>query len=75
MQAKFISALADDFEQHGAAAIAAIREKDPASYIRAIVSLMPKELEVKRPLEELSDEELASCVAALSAFVRSEGLH
>jgi hypothetical protein len=39
VQAKFISALADDFDQHGPAAIAAMREKDPASYIRAIVSL------------------------------------
>lgn len=39
----FLTALADDFAEHGAAAIAAARAADPMGYVRAIVALVPKE--------------------------------
>jgi hypothetical protein len=60
--AKFLEALADDFEEHGKAALVAMRETEPARYINAIVQLCPKEVTVDRPLSQLSDDELAAAV-------------
>jgi len=39
---------------------------------RTVASLMPKELEVKRPLEDLSDEELFAAVEALRAMLAQQ---
>lgn len=55
----FLEDLADDFEANGKAAIKAAREGDPTGYVRAIASLMPKELIVERPTDGLTDEQLA----------------
>jgi hypothetical protein len=68
LQGKFLNALAADFEAHGKEAIEACRHEDPAAYIRAIVALMPKELEVRRPLDDLTDEQLESIIASVSAI-------
>lgn len=73
LQGDFMNALAEDFEQHGPAAIIACRTEKPEQYIRVIASLMPKELEVKRPLEDLTDDELAAGVAALQRLLDSQG--
>jgi Family of unknown function (DUF5681) len=67
LTAKFLNALADDFDEHGAAAIEACRQNDPAAYIRVIVALCPKEMEVKRPLDELTDDDIANLIAILSS--------
>lgn len=65
---KFLEALTDDFEQHGAEAIAKAREDNPDAYMRIIASLLPKELVVERaPLEGLTDDELAAAIAELRA--------
>lgn len=40
----FLRALARDFEEHGEAAIVAMREKDPSGYIKVIAALQPKEV-------------------------------
>jgi hypothetical protein len=59
LQSKFLLALAEDFEQHGAAALAICRIEEPARYIAIIASLMPKELLVSdNALGDLSDEEV-----------------
>lgn len=73
LQGDFMNALAADFEENGAAAIVACRTEKPEQYIRVIASLMPKELEVKRPLEDLTDDELAAGVAALQRLIDSQG--
>jgi hypothetical protein len=65
----FIGALYADFQQHGVSAIVATRARDPATYVRIIASLLPKEVELKRPLEGLSDEELMAAVATLQAML------
>lgn len=68
----FIVALADDFQEHGKGAIEKVRSDDPASYLRIIASLMPKEMDVKHqvsPLEHLSDEQLAELVDATERFL------
>lgn len=63
--AAFLDALAIDFEQHGAQAIATVRTSDPAGYVRVVASLMPKGVEVTRPLDGVTDDELIAAVATL----------
>lgn len=55
----FLKAMAADFEEHGAAVIAKVRETKPEVYLRVVADILPKELTLNRdPLEDLSDEEL-----------------
>ena len=65
LQGDFIRALSEDFTEYGRVAIFACRTESPAVYIRVIASLLPSEIEVKRPLEGLSDDELIACVDLL----------
>ena len=59
----FLTALAEDFEQHGVEAIRICRVERPNEYLRVIAHLMPKELEVTvGPLQEISDVELEKLI-------------
>jgi hypothetical protein len=61
----FLKALADDFVANGKDAIVRMRTDDPSGYIRAIASLMPKEMDLNHnlsPLAELTDEQLQTVV-------------
>jgi hypothetical protein len=59
----FLTALAEDFEQHGVEAIKICRVERPNEYLRVIAHLMPKELEVTvGPLQEISDVELETLI-------------
>src|SRR5262245_26932792 len=59
----FLTALAEDFEQHGIEAIRICRVERPNEYLRVIAHLMPKELEVTvGPLQEISDVELEKLI-------------
>ena len=55
----------DQDSEHGKTAIIACRTEKPDVYVKIVASLMPKELETKRPLENLSDDELEACIALL----------
>jgi hypothetical protein len=69
----FISALAADFEEHGVATIAKVREEKPAEYVKVVASLMPKELNVRtNAVEELSDDELAAAIAVLQSVLATQ---
>lgn len=72
LQGAFLSALADDFDTDGKAAIAAAREKDPVGYIKAIASLMPKQVEQSQPLDDLTDAELTAGIALLRSRLSGE---
>ena len=65
LQGDFMRALSEDFAAHGKAAIVQCRMEKPDVYLRVVASLFPKELEVKRPLDDLSDEELENAIALL----------
>jgi len=69
---RFLLDLAEDFETHGKAAIAACRESKPDAYIKAIAALCPKEVEVKRPLEDMNADELLAAVRALEGFLAAQ---
>jgi hypothetical protein len=74
LQGDFLRDLAEDFAQHGKAAITKTRTQQPAQYLKIVASLMPKELEIKRPLEDLSDDDLIAGVAALQSYLNAHGI-
>jgi len=64
--AKFLDVLAKDFETHGEAAIIATRTEDPVAYVKVVAALLPKEVVLdKRPLEDLTDDQLRDLLARL----------
>lgn len=65
LTAKFLHALADDFDANGVDAIERARDKDPVGYLKTIAALCPRELEVKRSLEDLTDDDLAKLAQLL----------
>jgi hypothetical protein len=65
LQGDFLRSLAKDFSEHGAEAIRQAREDNPLGYVRTIAALMPKEVELVRPLEALSDDELSAIAEQL----------
>jgi hypothetical protein len=58
LNARFLTALADDFEVHGKRAIERMRVHDPSGYIKTVAFLMPKQFEQTTPMQDLTDEEL-----------------
>lgn len=73
LQGDFVRELAADFAANGKVAIVETRQTNPAKYLQIIASLMPKELEIKRPLEEVSDDELAAAYSTLQSLVNGNG--
>lgn len=74
LNAQFLNALADDFEEHGRQAIKNARTEDPMGYVKAIVALMPKQIEQTQPLEDVTDAELLAGIALLrSRLAESTG--
>jgi uncharacterized protein DUF5681 len=55
----FLTQLCEDFAAHGPAAIERVRREDPATYLRVVASLVPKEVKVEtNPLAGLTEAEL-----------------
>lgn len=55
----FVTALAKEFEEHGAEAIRIARIERPTEFIKIIASVLPKEFEiVDLRLQDITDEEL-----------------
>lgn len=72
--AKFLEALAEDFDEHGVKAIQATRTQDPATYIKVIASLLPKEVVVERsPLADMTDDELREHILREAAELGASG--
>lgn len=67
LSADFIAALSKDFGEHGEATIAKVREDDPSTYVRVIAGIVPKEMQLKSPLESLSDEMLEIVIERIRA--------
>ncbi len=69
----FLEALHEDFQEHGKAAIEAVRVSKPEAYIRVIASLLPRDVNLNTdPYEDLSDEELRQQLRQLEAELRTE---
>jgi hypothetical protein len=72
LQGAFLKALADDFEAEGKRAIERCRNETPAQYLRVIAQLMPRELEISRPLDDFSDDELTAALLAARAILAAQ---
>ena len=59
----------DKGDSKGLDALRKVRDENPATYARVVASLLPKEIEIKRPLDEVSDEDLAYLIATLKERV------
>lgn len=70
----FVSALQEDFQEHGVGAIVEVRETRPADYLKVIASLLPKEFVVKKPEDELSDEEMDAALDAIGRLLERRGI-
>ena len=73
--ADFVAALAADFAEHGAAAISALRRRDPNAYLRICASVLPREAAPSDPLEALTDEQLVARIAAIADRLADAGVH
>lgn len=69
LTAHFLNDLAKHYEAHGADAIDRLCQDDPAGYVKVIAALLPKEVEIKRPLEEINDADLLTAVRALESYL------
>jgi hypothetical protein len=56
-----------DWAEGGAAAIKIMRIEEPSAYVKAMVSILPKELLFENAVTELDDEELDFMIEALRA--------
>lgn len=57
------------WQKHGADALKKVAEASPKDFVKAAAILMPKELELKSPLADLSDAELADLIVAVRTLV------
>ena len=73
---EFIAALAADFEQHGAAVIARVREEKPDQYLKVVASVMPKDINVSTdPFDGVSDEELEAMIRHIRRELAAQGIN
>jgi hypothetical protein len=61
----FVQALHDDFDKHGPATIARVREERPQDYMKVVASLLPKELKIETT-GDLTDEQLDARIRQLA---------
>jgi hypothetical protein len=64
---KFITALHDDFMQHGVKVIETVRENRPEVYLKVIASILPREMHVRgeNTFAGMSDEELSNVLGEI----------
>lgn len=68
----FLGHLADSFEKHGKSVLETLRKDDPATYIRVVASLQPKEIAVTAPLSGMDDSKLEEALNALTQALQAK---
>ena len=63
---ELIEAFARDWHEHGPGVLVAVRTENPTAYLTIAAKLVPKELllQLERPVEQLSDADLAAAAKA-----------
>ena len=74
INAKFLNALLKEFDESGAKAIKRCAEEEPSAFVRVLASLQPKELEITRPLDDISDEQLDAAYLACRAILDAQSV-
>lgn len=67
----FLDDMFADWQEHGKAAIAAVRQDKPEQYVKVVAMILPKELNVNvNEVDSLTDDELIERIRALDAAIR-----
>ncbi|MEI9407927.1 hypothetical protein [Mesorhizobium salmacidum] len=67
----FLAAVRADFRIHGAGVLAEVRTEKPDQYLKIVLSVLPKDIDVAiNQLDTLSDEEIRTRIRALEAILR-----
>ena len=69
----FLLALATDFKQHGASAIAKVRKQQPAAYMKICALLVPREMRVEHAggVKAMTDEQLEQGIEAITQMLEA----
>lgn len=71
----FLADMLSDWEAHGIATIAKVREEKPDQYLKVVAGVLPKELNVRvNEFDDLTDEQLARQLAAIASQLAGAGL-
>jgi len=67
LQRRFIEALAKDFDEHGEGIIRVVRCEEPATYLKLIASVLPRELlyENTTAMSEFTDDQVDELIAKI----------
>jgi hypothetical protein len=67
LQRRFIEALARDFDEHGEGIIRVVRVEEPATYLRLIASVLPRELlyENTTAMSEFTDDQVDELIVKI----------
>jgi hypothetical protein len=74
LSTEFFDDLYATWQAHGANALKRMAANDPKDFVRVTAQLMPKEFDIKRPVEELGDAELADLIAVVHELAEQLGL-
>ncbi|WP_245262029.1 hypothetical protein [Mesorhizobium sp. WSM3626] len=67
----FLAAVRADFRAHGAGVLAEVRTDKPDQYLKIVLSVLPKDIDVAiNQLDTQSDEEIRNRIRALEAILR-----
>lgn len=72
LTSKFLYELAESFELNGRNAIEAVMLMDTPKYLQIVAALVPKEIEIVRPLDGMNDGELTAAIQALTEALRAQ---
>jgi Family of unknown function (DUF5681) len=69
-----ICALLRDFRKHGEKAVAQVRRKQPAAYLKILALLIPREhkIEYNNPIKNLSDEQLEAMIEYIETSLAAQ---
>lgn len=70
---KFLVALSEEFDKSGQEAISKVAKEDPATFIKVLAAILPKEMEIKRPLDDMNEDELRTGIDALQRYLATSG--
>lgn len=65
-------AIQEDFTAHGKEAVETLRKTDPGAYLRIVAGLLPKKVEVRSVIDNMTDAELNERIRNLATRVLPE---
>ncbi|TAX58486.1 hypothetical protein ELI01_18775 [Rhizobium leguminosarum] len=68
---QFINDLYADWQDHGVATLARVREEKPDQYLKVVASILPKDLNVNiNQMDDLTDDQLVQRIRSLDSAIR-----